>query len=295
MLERKRITLDDKQIFATYFYNQDNSTYNFTNMFMWEQEGGITYAEICDCLVLFFQFGKNPPMVSYPLGNGDKKAAIAMVCEYLNAEGVRPLFRNLSEWMKEELEEIYPDKFEFIYDRNNSDYVYEIEQLITLKGKKLHQKRNHFNYFKNNYQFEYRRLTEDDMSDCKKLFDAWISDKDEDIESARKATYAVIDNFTKLDVVGGGIWVDGALSAASFAEPVTEDTVLAHLEFGKPDIRGIFNAINQQFCEHEWSSYSYINREEDMGLDGLRQAKLAYRPIRFVDKYAAVLKDKTLV
>ena len=291
MIERKRITLNDKDVFSRYFLNIDNSTYNFTNMFMWEGNGAITYAEVCGCMVLFFQFRKNPPMVSYPIGSGDKKEAIKQICEYLKGEGARPLFRNLSEWMKEELEELCPGKFEFIYDRDNSDYVYETEKLITLSGKKLHQKRNHLNYFKNNYNFEYVKLTENDMPECKKLFERWTEEKQDDDsgDNARGATYKVIDNFSALGVVGGGIKINGQLEAASFAEPVTNDTVLAHLEFGNSSIRGVFNAINQQFCEHEWSEYKYINREEDMGLSGLRQSKLAYRPIYLIDKYAAVL------
>lgn len=294
MIERKRITLRDKKIFASYFQNLDNSTYNFTNMFMWEGGGDITYAEVCGCLVLFFQFGKRPPMASYPIGKGDKAKALKAVCDYLWEQEVRPVFRNLSVWMKEELEQLFPGQFEFIYDRDNCDYVYETEKLISLSGKKLHAKRNHYNYFKKTYQFEYSRLTAEDMPECKRLFDLWTEEKQDEngAENARAATYAVIENFTELGVTGGGIRIGGELVAASFAEPVTEETVLVHLEFGDNALRGAFSAINQQFCEHEWSSYRYVNREEDMGLDGLRKAKLAYRPAYLLDKYAAVLKNK---
>ncbi len=292
MITRKKITIEDKQVFASYFQNIDNSTYNFTNMFMWAGDRFITYDIVFDCLVLFFQGDKQPPMASYPIGNGDKTAAIKAVCSYLSSQDARPVFRNLSEWMKEELAVLCPNQFEFIYDRNNSDYVYETEKLISLSGKKLHAKRNHYNFFINHYNFNYCRLTSEDMPRCRKLFDTWIEDKlsERDALSSRAAAYAVFDNFDALGVTGGGILIDGKLVAASFAEVVSGDTVLAHLEFGDNSYRGVFNAINQQFCEHEWSKYSYINREEDMGLDGLRQAKMAYRPVYLIDKYAAVLK-----
>ncbi len=296
MIERKKITLNDKAVFASYIQNQINSTYNFTNMFMWSGNSAITYAELSGCLALFFQFGKQPPMASYPIGDGDRAQAVADICKYLAGEGVRPVFRNLSQSMKEELEQLFPNTFEFIYDRDNADYVYEVEKLITLSGKKLHAKRNHWNYFKNTYHFEYRRLNAEDMPACKRLFDSWAEEKSDSYgaESSRRATFSVLDHYLDLGVRGGGIWIDGKLAAATFAEPVSEDTVLAHLEFGNPNIRGIFNAISQQFCEHEWADFRYINREEDMGLPGLRQAKLAYRPAYLLDKYAAVLVSDKL-
>lgn len=296
MITRKKITLEDQQVFASYFHNLDNSTYNFTNMFMWSGDSFITYDIVQGCLVLFFQAAKQPPAASYPIGKGDKKEALREVCAYLTEQGAHPVFRNLSEWMKNELEEIYPECFAFIYDRNNSDYVYETEKLITLSGKKLHAKRNHYNYFVQHYDFSYCRLTAADMPECRELFDSWLDAKgeEESASGSKAATYAVLDNFEALGVTGGGIRINGKLAAATFAEVVTENTVLEHLEYGDNSYRGIFNVINQQFCEHEWSDYSYINREEDMGLDGLRQAKMAYRPVYLIDKYAAVLKADKL-
>lgn len=292
MITRKKITIEEKKVFASYFQNLDNSTYNFTNMFMWAGDGFITYDIVSSCLVLFFQSDRQPPMAAYPIGKGDKEKAVFEVCEYLRAQGAHPVFRNLSEWMKEELEELCPNRFEFIYDRNNSDYVYETEKLITLSGKKLHSKRNHYNYFVGHYDFSYRRLTAEDMPACKKLFEIWMRDKlsERDAASSQAAAYAIFDSFCELGVTGGGIFIGDELVAASFAEVVSEDTVLAHLEFGDNSYRGIFNAISQRFCENEWADYPYINREEDMGLEGLRKAKTAYRPVYLIDKYAAVLK-----
>ena len=134
------------------------------------------------------------------------------------------------------------------------------------------------------------------MPECRELFNAWFAQKgeEENALSSKLATYALLDNFDALNVTGGGIRIEGKLVAASFAEVVSDHTVLAHLEFADNSFRGVFNAMNQQFCEHEWSGYPYINREEDMGLNGLRQAKLAYRPIYLIDKYVAVLKEERL-
>lgn len=290
MIERRHITLEDKDLLRNYIQKDDNSTYNYTTMYLWSQDGSITYAEVCGCLVVFYQFGKGPITASFPVGNGDVKAAVETVSAYLRENKLNPVFRNLDDGKVEMMKALFPGRFEYIYDRNNSDYLYETEKMITHAGKKLHQKRNHLNYFLKTYQYEYIELTHDDMEECRTLFDRWIDEKEalHWIGDSREATYRLLDHFDYLGVRGGGIKIDGELIAFSIGEPVTDNTALIHIEFGDPTIRGAFNIINQQFCEHAWSAYQYVNREEDMGLPGLRQAKLAYRPVRILDKYNAV-------
>ena len=165
--------------------------------------------------------------------------------------------------------------------------------MITHSGKKLHSKKNHLNYFKKTYKFEYKKLTQSDMEDCKKLFNAWHNEKDDDLKligESKDATNKVLDNFDALSVVGGGIYVDGKMIAFSIGEKITNDMALIHLEVANPEYRGAFNIMNQQFCENEWHDLKYVNREEDMGLEGLRKAKLAYNPVFLIDRYNAVLK-----
>ena len=291
MIERKEIDISAQEVFRQYIKNQENSTYNYTNMFMWSDKTGITYAEVEGCLVLFFQFGKQPVSVSYPVGEGDKKTAILHLADYIRKQELKPVFRNLSLSMCEEMETMFPDAFEFVEDRNAADYIYETESLIHLSGKKLHQKRNHFNYFKKNYQYTYRSLTQVDMPTCLKLYDSWEEEKEggRRLSGSREATMRLLTHFDRLPVRGGGLFVDGKLVAFSIGEKVSEDMALIHLEFAT-DLRGAYNVINSEFCAHEWADCTFVNREEDMGLTGLRQAKLAYRPVRLIDKYNAVLK-----
>ncbi len=288
MVERKEITMEARPVFLRHIHNQVNSTYNFTNMFMWGG-GGITYGEVEGCLVLFFQTGRQPVSASYPVGEGDRRAAIRALSAYIRQQGLTPVFRNLSDEMVLELETMFPGCFAYVEDRNAADYIYETEKMIYLPGKKLHAKRNHLNYFKNHYAYTYKTLTAEDMPDCMDLFDRWVEDKDDMrwLGGSREATARVLQNFDRLPVRGGGIYIDGELAAFSVGEAVSEDTVLVHLEYGA-DIRGIFNAINSEFCACEWATFPYVNREEDMGLPGLRQAKLAYRPVRLLKKTNAV-------
>lgn len=289
MVERKRIELSDQTIFEQYIQNENNSTYNFTNMFIWSGDGFITYGVTDGCLALFFQGKKQPLSVSYPVGTGDKRAAVIHLSSFLEEQGFRPVFRNLSDYMVKEMDEMFPGCFEFIEDRNTADYIYETEKMITLSGKKLHAKRNHFNYFKNNYAYEYKTLTQADMPECMELFDAWVAEKEEaeDMGASRRAAAKLLENFAVLPVRGGGIYMDGKLSAFSIGEAVSEDTALIHVEFAL-DYRGLFNVINSEFCAHEWTDFQYVNREEDMGLPGLRQTKLAYRPVYLLEKFNAV-------
>ena len=105
--------------------------------------------------------------------------------------------------------------------------------------------------------------------------------------NSREATARLLENFESLPVRGGGIFMDQSLVAFSIGEPVSKDTVLVHLEHAA-DYRGLFNVINSEFCANEWSGFTYVNREEDMGLAGLRQAKMAYRPVKLLEKFNAV-------
>ena len=293
MIQRKPITIEAQSVFSDYLYNQINSTYNFTNMFIWS-DGGITYDIIENCLVLFFQGDRRPVSTSFPVGDGDKAAAVKIVSDYIRGEGLNPVFRNLSKEMSEEMETLFPGCFAFVEDRNDADYIYETDKLIHLSGKSLHGKRNHFNYFKKTYEYTYKTLTEEDMPACLSLYDRWVTEK-EDLRwsrGSREATKKLLENFEALPVRAGGIFMNNELVAFSVGEQVSEDMVLVHLEFAA-DYRGLFNVINSEFLKHEWGNLPFANREEDMGLAGLRQAKLAYRPIRLLEKYNAV-QIKTL-
>lgn len=291
MIKTFPLTINDKDTVKQYFKNITNSMYNFTTALIWGGEEYVTFAETEGCMVLFYEFPKSPICATFPVGDGDKKAAVINACNYMKEKGVRPVMKNLSSDMMDELSHLFPDKFEFIPDRNTFDYVYETKRLIDLSGKDLHAKRNHYNYFVKNYNYEYVKMSESDVPLCKELFDRWIEEKEETrwLKSSKNATFMALDNMNKLDLTGGMIKVDGKICAFSLAEPISDDMVLIHFEVASPDRRGAFNAINREFCAHEWSNYMYVNREEDMGLEGLRKAKEAYRPAFLLKKYNAVM------
>ena len=187
------------------------------------------------------------------------------------------------------MESFYPGRFQVEYDRDEADYVYEREKLATLAGKKLHGKRNHINKFKSLYEdWTYESLNDENVEDCFQMALKWRNQNGCDEDHEKNAEMCVTLNslrlYKELGMVGGIIRVAGKIVAFCIGEPVSEDTFVVHIEKAFPEIEGAYPMINQQFVLHECMEYQYVNREEDTGAEGLRKAKLSYRPVFLVEK-----------
>ena len=196
---------------------------------------------------------------------------------------------HVTESQFEQLESWYPGRFEIQYDRDVADYVYESEKLATLAGKKLHAKRNHINKFKATYEnWSYETMTKDNVEECFQMALKWRAQNGCEDDTEKQAEICVTLNYLRLleelEQVGGILRVDGEIVAFTIGEPINEDTFVVHIEKAFADIQGAYPMINQQFVEHECSAYTYINREEDTGAEGLRKAKLSYRPVFLIEK-----------
>lgn len=182
--------------------------------------------------------------------------------------------------------------------RDSFDYVYSGDGLRTLKGKKYHKKKNHLNSFLKEYEgrYEYKILTCDDTDEILEFLDKWNQEKDSEdsqnrLENEKIGIKVILDNCPRLKKEIAGVYVDGVLEAFTIGSHSEElNMANIHIEKANPEIRGLYNFINQQFLEHAYPNVEYVNREDDMGLEGLRKAKLAYRPIEMVDKY--MIKQK---
>ena len=165
--------------------------------------------------------------------------------------------------------------------RDQYDYIYRRSDLALLQGGHLQAKRNHVNRFKaDNPDFEYRPLTPELFDECRRLTGVWQEEKDasETISVERQVMETVFGSWDALGMIGGSIWVNGHMVAFSYGAAVTNDTFDICVEKADRNIEGAFAIINQQFAEHLPEQYIYVNREEDMGLPGLRKAKLSYHP-----------------
>ena len=171
--------------------------------------------------------------------------------------------------------------------RDQYDYIYRRTDLVTLHGRHLDAKRNHIHRFRAEHpDFEYRPLTPELFDECRRLTETWQVEKNqndnenrnETIEAEHRVMETIFSNWDALGMIGGSIFVDGCMVAFTYGAAVTTDTFDVCVEKADRHVEGAFAIINQQFAEHLPEQYIYLNREEDMGIPGLRQAKLSYHP-----------------
>ena len=165
--------------------------------------------------------------------------------------------------------------------RDQYDYIYRRTDLATLHGRHLDAKRNHIHRFRAEHpDFEYRPLTPEFFDECRRLTAIWQEEKDESdtIDAELRVMDTIFLNWDALGMIGGSIFVDGRMVAFTYGSAVTTDTLDVCVEKADRHVEGAFAIINQQFAEHLPEQYIYLNREEDMGIPGLRQAKLSYHP-----------------
>lgn len=298
MLTFKSLELKDKDIINSYLRHQNYraSDLCFTNLYCWGKKFDTQFAITCDWL--FIRFKDNNVRNSYlkPVGRGNLKEAIDLILEDHSSYSTPFQMRGLTEEMIGEIEAVMPGQFDYKLNRSVSDYIYTTEKLIHLKGKKLQSKRNHINRFKRENVWKYHSLTGNPalVEECKNMLNKWMEmnkeEKDPSLIYDDYATTLMLDNFEYFGLKGGLICVDNEIAAFTIGEPLTEDTIVVHVEKAFTAIHGAYTIINQQFVENEASQFLYVNREEDMGIENLRQAKLSYHPDILLEKYNARFK-----
>ncbi len=291
------VTMECKPLFDSYFKNGCflNSEYTFTNLFMWQKPYNIRYAEYDDTLFIFSRHKEEPESVNFISRHNDMTRIIPPILDYFSAQKSEPIIRIFGKEQRNLIRDSFPGKFHFEKDFDSFDYVYHISDLTELAGSKYHAKRNHINKFKSLYEFEYHKMTPDFREPCREMFRNWCNSKREtlsDVDDQLEAVNRLLDNWGNLDITGACITVDGRIVAFSFGEVLCEkeSIVVIHLEHANTDFQGAYPMINQQFLENQWGDFTFVNREEDMGLEGLRKAKKSYYPTFMVKKYIATLR-----
>lgn len=197
----------------------------------------------------------------------------------------------------EELEQLFPGRFRFEADRNGSDYIYRSEDLIRLSGRKFHGKRNHIAQFERKYDWSYEDLTHENMEDCRSVAKQWCAahggcrDKN-GFASEPCAIDLALNNFDELHLAGGLIRIEGEPVAFTVGEEINPKTYLLHFEKALDGFDGLYAVINHEYAARHLESYELINREEDMGIEGLRKAKLSYHPAILLNRYRVTLADE---
>lgn len=296
-MQWKPIDIEDREILEGFFRAQEIavSDFSFTNLYLWHFSRSISYAVIEGVLCIKVQYHGEHPFLFFPLGKGDKRAALTRVMECFESRGIPFSLRSLGEEMKQELEELFPSRFEFIHNRDRSDYLYLVEELIELKGRKFHKKKNHLNRFFELYpDFSYESLSLENQEELLEAWKLWFGRIADGANEGLKNEYIgiveTLKQFGKMSYKGGILRIKGKIVAFSLGERLNSDTVVVHIEKADTEYHGTYQAINQQFLANEWSHLKFVNREEDLGIEGLRRAKLSYQPCALVDKYNAILR-----
>ncbi len=298
-LEFKEVTVDMRQEVEKYTGNAGlfNSEFTFTSYISWGAKGKITIAFEDGVMYSRCRFPGAPMYMMAPvcLDPADYGRAIARAEQYMTDNGVKPLFVGIAEQYAKQFRTA---GFDVEEDRDNFDYVYEMEDLRDLPGKKYHAKRNFINRLEQSGSFEFVTLGPENIGECIDLYEQWVSDKDEDdslsAEWELDAIRTALFNMRELDLLCGGIRIGGEIKAFSVADKPWKDMAVTYFEKAEAEVPGLYPLINQQMAANLLSDVKYINREEDMGLEGLRKAKLSYHPSAFVKKYRASKPQKEI-
>ena len=291
MINFHPVRIEDRDSINEFFFKNTyrNCDFSFSNILCWKHKYDTTFAIIDGFLLFRFFAGHNEPGYMMPLGNGDLKKAIDLLKADARERGNDFYLFAITQEMFAHIEAACPGEFRFETDRAWSEYIYDAQDLITLKGKKFQSRRNHVNKFKKTYDYEYLPITREIIPDCLTLYYQWCKEnggcnEDTSLIEERHATQKAFHYFEQLGLKGGAIRVDGKIVAYSYGQPLNPDTFGVHAEKSLYEIDGGFSAINQMFAEHECQNYKYINREEDLGIESLRKAKEAYHPVMLLEK-----------
>ncbi len=294
MLEFKKVELTDREFLQNILMKETDRgcEYTFGNLFMWGKVYGTHVAKFLDGAVIKYSAINK---FLYPVGVSDVEKTIqAMIESEQNKKDFSII--SLSKNDCDELERIFPNRFLFEDDEIYGEYVYNSEDLIELKGKKYHSKRNHISRFiRENPDYKFVEITKDNINSVIEMNEKWCKtygcNNDDGLSSEYCATSRALKNFFDLPFDGAFIESDKEIVAYSVGEAITDKTYCVHIEKAFHQINGAYTIINRDFAKRYAEKFELINREDAAGEEGLIKAKLSYNPAFVSEKYIATLKD----
>lgn len=303
-MQFKKIELQDRELFLQYLgdYNFLTYEYSFTTLYLWRDYLKIEFAKCKDYLVVRKYCNKLGNGFMEPIGYKDKdlKDIVDKLNKIKIKDNMECLFVDVEEVFLNKLIEIFKDRIEYREDEDNFDYIYNSNDLATLAGGKLKKRRTKYNVFvkeHDNLRLEYIHDIKTDIeikNDCKKLAKEWYGNQDEKAEETYyelKGISELLDNIHVLNLKAIAVYCDNKLIGFSIGEIVNDDYALIYIEKCNKEYDGVYEYINKSFVGECFSSTQLINRGEDCGELGMRQAKRGYRPIKLEKKYIVNLKD----
>ena len=291
MLDFQPLTIEDRERVNEYLkkFQEPFCDFSFGNLFSWSvvENTEIAFSDN----FLFIRFSDDEKYYySFPVGTGEIKNAVFEIIENAKINNEKIRFVCLSKNQTKILKYIFQDEIKIIENRNSFDYVYSVEKLSTLTGRKYHSKKNHFNSFKNSYNFIYEEINENNIKACIEFSKEWYKSNGttEALQREQKALSRALEYYFDLDLTGALIKVNNKIIAFCVGEKMYKENIFCtHFEKADSEFPAAYAAINKLFSEFTINNFEFVNREDDAGIEGLRKAKLSYHPEFILEKYYA--------
>ena len=298
-IQFNRITIADKETFSAYLPDDTRRgcDFSFANLYLWGRQN---FAVIHDHIVLFSQFNRRS-VYPYPIGRGDRKPVLDAIIADAQCRGIPCRITGLDEGAKQTLETLYPGKFRFHCDEGAFDYVYDIHDLADLRGKKYQSKRNHINRFHDAFPDSHTEpLCEENLPQVRQMLENWYAERlsvnpNADFHMEQAALEKAFRDYRQLGMDGLVLFSGTDVLAFTLGSHLDETTFDVQFEKARADANGAYAAINNAFARYlrdKYPALQYLDREEDLGLEGLRKAKQSYHPHHQIEKcWACLLED----
>lgn len=294
-MDFKKLTLEDKQLFNKYLnpYKFLSCEYSFTTLYIWKDACDIQYSIYKDSLIIKKKDFEGNYYFMQPLGykEEDLKELVRCLLQYQKENNMKYIFKDLEEDFAEKIKSFYKEE-QNVYikeDRDNFDYLYEADKLIELSGKKLHGKKNHYNSFVKNYDYEVKEIIDgkiiDDVINAAEKWFRENNNNDKMLYYETAAIKEIVQNISLFNLKGIAVYVDNQVVAFSLGEKLNDKLAVIHIEKGDMNYKGVYSFINKTFIDMCFSDVKIINREQDLGIEGLRKAKLSYYPFKLEKKF----------
>ena len=289
MIEFRKPTLEDREWVEPLLHREGIPlcAYNFTNLFCWQDTYGTEIARDLDRVLVRFRHSGLGLAYLWPTGKGNPLPSLDFLAEDAHNQGQPLRFLGLSLYHRNWLEDCWPHRFTFTEMRDSFDYQYAIDRLADLPGKKLQAKRNHINRLNDNYpDWDFAPFTDADAQACLDMARLWQQEalarsSEEELKKEEESLTLAIRHREALGLEGVVLRYGDEILGFTLGSPLTDTIFDVHFEKARADIQGAFPAVNRSFARYLRDKYPdlrYLDREEDMGIEGLRKAKLSYGP-----------------
>jgi hypothetical protein len=268
------------------------SELTFTNLFIWRHKYEPMWSVWNNFLFILIKDERGSYVGLPPVGTGNKAVALGKLFREVAEVSPNPQVCRAEQIFVENF--VDSKKYTIFEDRDNRDYVYFTDHLIRLAGNNYRSHRNLINKFKRRYLYEYKIIDDAVLNSCLQVQTKWCAAKqceaNSDLLLEDGAVQEALLNFRSLGLNGGAIFIDSHVEAFTLGELLNPETAVIHVEKSNPDLPGLNAAVNQHVCANNWPQTKYVNQEQDLGIEGLRRAKLLYRPAFLVQKFTIGMK-----